>query len=98
MEVRFRSRSLERCALEKGRAERRWGSDVGSKYVDRIAELMALPDWESIAQRKAYRLHQLEGRRRGEWAISLTGRWRLVIARGDADREVLILNVEDYHR
>ena len=59
---------------------------------------MALPDWESIAQRKAYRLHQLEGRRRGEWAISLTGRWRLVIARGDADREVLILNVEDYHR
>lgn len=56
---------------------------------------MALPDWESIAPRKAYRLHQLEGRRRGEWAISLTGRWRLVIARGNADHEVLILNVED---
>ena len=89
---------LERCAFEKGQAERRWGSDVGPRYVDRIAELMAIPDWEGIAQRKAYRLHQLEGQRRGEWAISLTGRWRLVIARGGGDHEVLILNVEDYHR
>jgi proteic killer suppression protein len=42
-----------------------------------------------------YRLHQLSGSRRGIWAISVSGNWRVTFKfiEGDA----YIVNYEDYH-
>jgi proteic killer suppression protein len=42
-----------------------------------------------------YRLHPLGGNRRGEWAVSVTGNWRLVFMFDNED--VVGVNLEDYH-
>ena len=42
-----------------------------------------------------FNLHRLKGDRHGEWAISVSGNWRITFrfAKGEA----LDLNLEDYH-
>ena len=42
-----------------------------------------------------YQLHSLKGNRKGTWAISVSGNWRLTFE--FADGNVYILNYEDYH-
>jgi len=42
-----------------------------------------------------YRLHQLKGERKGQWAISVSGNWRLVFAFEGSD--VTDVDLLDYH-
>lgn len=42
-----------------------------------------------------YQLHPLKGSRKGTWAISVSGNWRLTFE--FADGNVYVLNYEDYH-
>jgi proteic killer suppression protein len=42
-----------------------------------------------------YRLHQLKGERRGQWAVSVSGNWRLVFVFEDED--VTSVDLVDYH-
>lgn len=42
-----------------------------------------------------YQLHPLKGSRKGTWAISVSGNWRLTFEFTDGN--VYILNYEDYH-
>lgn len=43
----------------------------------------------------AFRLHPLKGERKGQWAISVSGNWRLVFAFDGED--VTDLDLIDYH-
>jgi proteic killer suppression protein len=43
----------------------------------------------------SYRLHQLKGRAKNRWSISVSGNWRLTFEFLDGD--VHVLNYEDYH-
>lgn len=40
-------------------------------------------------------LHELKGKRRGVWAVSVSGNWRITFR--FIDRDVEIVNYEDYH-
>jgi proteic killer suppression protein len=42
-----------------------------------------------------YQLHALKGVRKGMWAISVSGNWRLIFEFNDSN--VCILHYEDYH-
>ena len=42
-----------------------------------------------------FNLHRLKGNRNDEWAISVTGNWRLTFR--FVDNEVVGVNLEDYH-
>jgi len=42
-----------------------------------------------------FRLHPLKGKRIGEWAIDVSGNWRITFRFEDGDAHVL--NYEDYH-
>ena len=42
-----------------------------------------------------YRLHELKGRLRGRWSISVSGNWRLTFEFKDGNVE--LLDYEDYH-
>ena len=42
-----------------------------------------------------YQLHPLKGNRKGSWAISVSGNWRLTFEFTDGN--VYFLNYEDYH-
>ncbi|NUO78742.1 type II toxin-antitoxin system RelE/ParE family toxin [candidate division KSB1 bacterium] len=43
-----------------------------------------------------FRLHPLKGERKGQWAIDVSGNWRITFEYKDGD--VYVVNYEDYHR
>jgi proteic killer suppression protein len=42
-----------------------------------------------------FKLHQLQGNRKGEWAVSVSGNWRVVFMFDNED--AVAVNLEDYH-
>jgi proteic killer suppression protein len=51
-------------------------------------ELLALPTW---------RAHTLTGDRKGTWSLSVTANRRLTFRLDKTGREILNMNLEDYH-
>jgi plasmid maintenance system killer protein len=88
MEVKFGTRQLMRCYEESSRAMRRWGPDVGRKYIARINSLYAAKKFSDLYTIRSLDLHQLKGGHSGQYAITLHGRWRLILVpeREDAVR------------
>lgn len=99
MEIEFRTSSLERAYAESAEANRRWGQAIGRKYVQRIKAIAAASSVAELRRARALRLHQLGGERRGQYGVTLTANWRLVISFSNREygTRVLIEEVVDYH-
>lgn len=80
MEVRFRSRQLERAFTLSGIAMRVWGQRVGLRYVHRIALILDVEEFSHLFAFASLRLHPLTGERQGQYAMTLAGRWRLILS------------------
>ena len=97
MEVIFRTNELRRCYVESARAMRRWGPDVGRRYIARINQLYAASDFQQLYNIRALRLHPLHGPHIGKLSITLTGRWRLIVREGDSADSVIIEEVSNHY-
>jgi proteic killer suppression protein len=83
VEVTFRTSRLEECFRFRQQGQRAWGADVARRYVERIniiRSARALADLYAIG---ALRLHPLTGPRQGQLAMTLKGRWRLIVTVGN---------------
>lgn len=80
MVVRFATSRLERCYREIRLAQREWGQKVGRMYIQRINTLWAARDGRELFALKALDMHPLKGDRRGQFAIRLGDRERLIVA------------------
>lgn len=56
--------------------------------MEDLEELLALPTWKA---------HKLSGDRKGTWSLSLTANRRLTFRVDKSGREILDVNLEDYH-
>lgn len=110
IEISWSDRKLEKsCASDKvGR--RKWGADRWRLLQRRLASLLAAPTLKDLDGVPG-RCHQLQADRRGQFAMSLWGSYRLVFvpdhdpvptqADGGIDRSLVtkisIAEVVDYH-
>lgn len=88
----FRHRGLERFFT---RSDAR---AVPAAFVARLTRMLDRLDAATRAQDMnlpGYRFHPLKGERRGEYAVSVSGNWRLTF-RFDGEHAVDV-NLEDYH-
>jgi proteic killer suppression protein len=89
---RFRHRGLERF-FQSGDA-----SGIGPQHTARLRRLLtslnttAGPSGMNLP---GYRLHRLRGDREGQWAVSLSGNWRIVFEFEDDD--ATNVDLVDYH-
>ena len=97
MDVGFRTNQLARCYEESERAIQEWGPVVGRRYIDRINQLYQIQDFREAYNIASLRLHNLRGTRTGQLSIYLTGRWRLIVTRGDTERSVIIEEVSNHY-
>ena len=97
MEVIFRTNELRRRYEESARAIQRWGPDVGRRYITRIETLARVEDFWTLYRIRGLRLHPLQGTRSGELSIYLTGRWRLIVTRGEMEDSVIIEEVSNHY-
>jgi toxin HigB-1 len=58
------------------------------EQMDDAEELVALPTWKA---------HLLTGDRKGPWSLSVTGNLRMTFRIDAVEREIYVLNLEDYH-
>lgn len=97
MEVLFRNRQLRRCYEREAQAIRRWGPDVGRRYVERVTFLISVDEWDDLPSFQFLGFHALSQNRAGQFAIRLTGQWRLIVERTESAHGLMIVSVEDYH-
>ena len=96
MHIEFATNRLADAGASLAEASRLFGVPIGRKYIQRLAILKATDKFTQLFGHRALRLHPLKGNRAGQYAITLTGSFRLIMERVEEDR-VRILDVEDYH-
>ena len=96
MELDFSSNCLTDASSSISEASRLFGVPIGRKYIQRLAILRAVEKFSQLYGFQALRLHPLKGSRTGQYAITLTGNYRLIVEKIREDK-VNILDVEDYH-
>ncbi len=96
MKIEFSSHRLANASVSLSEANRLFGISIGRKYIQRLAVLRATDRITQLYGHRALRLHPLKGNRTGQYAITLTGNYRLIMER-IAEDTVRIIDVEDYH-
>lgn len=82
--VRFRTRRLQK-EYEDGRAAAKsYGDQVGRKYIQRVNLIKSSKDFATLQSLPGLDCHPLKGDRKGQWAVKLTGFWRLIFVLVDA--------------
>ena len=96
MHIEFSSHHLAEASVSLSEASRLFGVPIGRKYIQRLAVLRATDKFTQLYGHRALRLHPLKGNRTGQYSMTLTGNYRLVIEKVEEDK-VRIMDVEDYH-
>ncbi len=96
MKIEFATNRLTDASQKLEEATRQFGVPIGRKYIQRLGILQATEKFSELYGLRALRLHPLKGDRSGQYAMVLTGNYRLIIEKVSEDT-VRIINVEDYH-
>lgn len=80
MEINFRTRKLAKCFADSKQAVKAFGKDVARKYIQRVNLIKASNSLEEIERLPGLRCHELKGKRRGQYAVNLTGFYRLIFS------------------
>lgn len=78
MIIRFRLKSLEKQYTDYKEACKEYGDQIGRKYIERINIIKSAKDINDMIAMRTLRCHPLKGNREGEWAVKLSGRYRLI--------------------
>jgi proteic killer suppression protein len=98
VEVTFRTRKLEREYRESDKAIRAYGPQIGRKYISRVNTVKQTKDIDELMSLPALRCHPLKENRAGQYAIKLTGFYRLIFTlKGDALEIVHIEEVSKHY-
>ena len=88
----FRHRGLEKYFLKGTK------SGIQAKHESKIRLILARLDASTSPKDMnlpSLKLHELTGKRRGFWAVSVSGNWRITFKFNGIDAEVV--DYEDYH-
>lgn len=96
MQIEFSANRLADASVSLAEASRLSGIPIGRKYIQRLTVLRATDKFTQIYGHRSLRLHPLKGNRAGQYSITLTGNYRLIIEKVQDDK-VRIMDVEDYH-
>lgn len=98
MIVNFRTRKLEKCFLQSNQAYREFGDQVGRKYIQRINIIKSINSFDELKRLPGLRCHALKGNRSGQYAVNLTGFYRLIFTvEGDTLNIAMIEEVSNHY-
>ncbi len=98
MIIKFRTKKLEKCFLESKQATKEFGLPVARKYIQRINLIKASKALHDIKKFHGLRCHPLKGDRIGQYAVNLTGFYRLIFTiEGETLSIVMIEEVSKHY-
>lgn len=96
MDIEFVAGRLATAARSLSEATRLFGAPIGRKYLQRLAVIRSVDKFTDLYGHRSLWFHPLRGDRAGQFAMTLTGNYRLIVEMIEEDT-VRILGVEDYH-
>ena len=96
MDIGFSAKRLERASLDFAESSRIFGVPIVRKYIHRVLVLRAADNFSQLFGIQSLQLHPLKGNRTGQYAITLSGNYRLILEKV-GENKILVLDVEDYH-
>lgn len=93
MEIEFNTRHLERCYDDFREASREWGPTVARRFINRIDRIRSIDSFRNLYDDRPMRIHALHGQQAGKLAITLIGRYRLIVGRGNSPDQLIIYEV-----
>ena len=78
MQIRFRTKKLQAQYEDHRKAQQAYPEEVARKYILRINIIQQSNSIDELIKQSALRCHPLKGNREGQWAIRLTGYYRLI--------------------
>lgn len=97
VQIRFRNKKLEKCFGSHKLACRTWDDPVARRYIQRIGLIQEVKDLNELCGLPGLKCHPLKGDRQGEYAISLTGFWRLIFTLRGEQLEIAMLEEVSKH-
>ena len=98
MDIQFRTNKLEKAYLNTKDGMRLLGAERHRKFVQRIDLIGEARSIEELSVLPGLHWHSLKGNRAGQFAVTLTGNFRLILtAVEDAPNTVCVEEVIDYH-
>ena len=97
MRIAFRTHKLQREYEHSREAVRAYGDQVARKYVERISIIKAARDINELQQMTVLRCHPLTGDRAGQWAVRLTGFYRLIFTLDGEYLEIAMIEEVSKH-
>lgn len=99
MRIEFEEADLLRLFSDAEFHHPRLGPDVTKQFRKKVAFLYGAADERDLYAYRALRFKKLAGDRAGQHSIRLNDQWRLIVrlARDDAGRLLVIVEVVDYH-
>ena len=97
MIINFKTRKLEKCYTTHRKAVQAFGDQVARKYIQRINLIQATADIVELQGLPAIRCHQLTGDRAGQYAINLTGFYRLIFTMEEGSLTVVRIEEVSKH-
>jgi proteic killer suppression protein len=88
---------LEKQYQSHKEAERAYGQEVARKYIQRINIVKQARNIEELKALPGLRCHPLKGDRRGQWAINLTGFYRLIFTLEGETMEIVRIEEVSKH-
>ncbi len=97
MEIQFRKKRLRKQYQDVKAATREYGAEVARLYIGRINIIKSAKDIKVLTSLPGLKCHELKGDRRGEWAINLTGFWRLIFTLIGEQLEIVCIEEVSKH-
>lgn len=110
MNITFKSRKLQKILSDPKEMKSAYGS-IARRVSQRMDQLQSAPNLATLLSLPALECHPLTGNRAGEWAVSISGNYRLIFEidhspvprkeDGSIDTiritDIRILETTDYH-
>ncbi len=98
MEIQFKTKQLRKQYEDIAEANKAYPSNVARKYIQRINIIKSAHTIQDIKKINVLRCHPLKGKRKRQWAINLTGFYRLIFTlKGDQLEIVRIEEVSKHY-
>lgn len=111
MEVTYKNKHLQKCAEDGLYSQRKLGLVRSEKHLQRVGDLLDANTLEDVRNLPG-NYHELTANRKGQWAVSLDGPYRLIFTPHESPiptnskgnylwieiRGVELEEIENYHR
>ena len=97
MQIEFRTRKLQKQYEDHRAAEKAYGKNVARRYIQRVNIIQESKNFNELQSLPGLQCHPLKGDRKGQWAIKLTGYYRMIITLKEERLQIVCIEEVSKH-